>query len=135
MNARNASKPPEPVEDRSPVDEFHIGGRIATQSFLKTLSIETYEHVLDVGCGIGGSSRFAAHTFGFRVTGVDLVKEFIETGDQLCQGVGSEQKVTLLGAAPACSHLEPQSDFEIAFIVCYTAIVINRFQKIQKRGD
>jgi SAM-dependent methyltransferase len=83
------------VEDLSPVDEFHIGGRMATKSFLEALSIGADEHVLDVGCGIGGSSRFAAHTLGCRVTGVDLVKEFIETGELLCQWLGLEQKVTL----------------------------------------
>jgi cyclopropane fatty-acyl-phospholipid synthase-like methyltransferase len=68
------------------VDEFHIGGRTATKSFLDTLSIGKNEYVLDVGCGIGGTSRFVAHTYECRVAGVDLMKEFIETGTILNQG-------------------------------------------------
>jgi SAM-dependent methyltransferase len=83
-------------EDLSPVDEFHIGGRIATKSFLNKLSIGAGDHVLDIGCGIGGSSRFAALAHGCRATGVDLVKEYIQTGGTLCQWLGMKQIVTLM---------------------------------------
>ena len=83
------------VEDLAPVDEFHIGGRIATKSFLETLSLGKDEYVFDVGCGIGGTSRFVAHTYGCRVIGVDLMKEFIETGETLCEMLGLKQKVIL----------------------------------------
>jgi len=45
------------------VDEFHIGGREATQDFLKQLDICKGHKVLDIGCGIGGPSRFVASHF------------------------------------------------------------------------
>ena len=41
------------VEDLGPVDEFHIGGRIATGEFLGQLDLTSGNHVLDVGCGLG----------------------------------------------------------------------------------
>jgi hypothetical protein len=44
------------VEDLGPVDEFHIGGRVATERFLADLDISEEHHVLDVGCGLGGAA-------------------------------------------------------------------------------
>ena len=66
------------IDDLGPVDEFHIGGRVATESFLDQLNIDATHHVLDVGCGLGGGSRFAAQRYGCRVTGVDLTQEYVE---------------------------------------------------------
>ena len=83
------------VEDLAPVDEFHIGGRMATRSFLDQISIRPGDHVLDVGCGIGGASRFAARTYGCQVTGIDLTEEYVETGNTLCSWLGLENRVKL----------------------------------------
>jgi SAM-dependent methyltransferase len=83
------------VDDLGPVDEFHIGGRIATESFLDQLNINPVHHVLDVGCGLGGSGRFAATKYGCRVTGIDLTHEYVETGNTLCSWVGLGDKVCL----------------------------------------
>lgn len=83
------------IDDLALVDEFHIGGRVATRAFLDQLSLAGADHVLDVGCGIGGSSRFAAHAYGCRVTGVDLTDEYVATGNVLCEWVGLRDHVTL----------------------------------------
>lgn len=83
------------VEDLAPVDEFHIGGRMATRSFLDQIGIRPGDHVLDVGCGIGGASRFAARTYGCQVTGIDLTEEYVETGNTLCSWLGLENRVKL----------------------------------------
>jgi ubiquinone/menaquinone biosynthesis C-methylase UbiE len=83
------------IEDLAPVDEFHIGGREATRSFLDQIAIEPADHVLDVGCGIGGASRFVAQTYGCQVTGVDLTEEYVETGNTLCSWLGLENRVKL----------------------------------------
>ena len=83
------------VDDLAPVDEFHIGGRVATESFLDQLAISQDHHILDVGCGLGGGSRFAALRYGCQVTGVDLTPEYIETGNALCEWVGLHQRVRL----------------------------------------
>ena len=83
------------IEDLAPVDEFHIGGRMATRSFLDQIGIRPEDHVLDVGCGIGGASRFAARTYGCQVTGIDLTEEYVETGNTLCSWLGLENRVKL----------------------------------------
>ena len=104
------------IEDLAPIDEFHIGGRAATEGFLDQLGIETDDHVLDVGCGLGGSSRFAAHRYGSRVTGVDLTYEYVETGNVLTSWVGLEDLVMLeQGDASATAHAD--DTFDKAFML------------------
>jgi len=70
------------VDDLAPVDEFHIGGRRASEEFLDQLGFSAQMHVLDVGCGLGGAARFVASRYGSRVTGIDLTAEYVETGQQ-----------------------------------------------------
>ena len=104
------------VEDLSPVDEFHIGGRQATGDFLDQLRLRTDDHVLDIGCGIGGAARFAATRYGSTVTGVDLTGEYIETGNTLCSWVGLSNQVTLLHESAVDMPFEDGS-FDTAYML------------------
>jgi ubiquinone/menaquinone biosynthesis C-methylase UbiE len=83
------------IEDLAPVDEFHIGGRQASEDFVGRLGLSADHHVLDIGCGLGGTSRFVAKTCGCRVTGIDLTPEFVETGQTLCRWVGLSDRIDL----------------------------------------
>lgn len=83
------------VEDLGPVDEFHIGGRLATEQFLSQLKFSEQDHVLDVGCGLGGASRFVASTYKARVSGVDLTQEYIDTGNALSKWVNLDHRIKL----------------------------------------
>ena len=83
------------IEDLAPVDEFHIGGRIATDNLLDQLDFSEQDHILDVGCGIGGASRLIATRFNNRVTGLDLTQEYIDVGKALCAWIGLDKQVTL----------------------------------------
>ncbi len=95
------------IDDLGPVDEFHIGGREATETFLDQLGIKADHHILDVGCGLGGGSRYAARRYGCRVTGVDLTQEYVETGNELCEWVGLRDRISLEAEdATALSHLD-----------------------------
>ena len=73
------------IYDLSTVDEFHIGGLKATQDFINKLNIDSSYHVLDIGCGIGGPSRYTAETFKCKITGIDLTKEYIEVGNKISE--------------------------------------------------
>lgn len=104
------------VDDLAPVDEFHIGGRMATEAFLDQLAPQQSDHVLDVGCGLGGASRFAAQHYGCRVTGIDLTSAYVETGTLLCSWVGLEGRVTLQqGDATATPYAD--SAFDKAYLL------------------
>jgi len=83
------------VDDLAPVDEFHIGSRIATAHLLDQLHFTKTDHVLDVGCGLGGAARYVASKYGCQVDGIDLTPEYIDTGNVLCGWVGLDKRVTL----------------------------------------
>ena len=83
------------IEDLAPVDEFHIGGRQATEHFVGQLNISEQDHILDVGCGLGGASRYVANRYNNHVTGIDLTEEYIETGNVLCAWVKLDQHISL----------------------------------------
>jgi len=76
------------LEDLAPVDEFHIGGRQATQHALSKMSLAASDHVLDVGCGLGGAARYIAAEFGCRLTGIDLTPEYIDVAQKLTARLG-----------------------------------------------
>lgn len=51
--------------------------------------------MLDIGCGLGGSARFAAKAYGVQIVGVDLTPEYVETGQVLCDWVGMSDRIKL----------------------------------------
>ena len=65
-------------DDLAPIDELHSRGREATIDLARSLKLKGDEIVLDLGCGIGGPSRYLAKTYGCRVTGLDLTPEFCD---------------------------------------------------------
>lgn len=89
------AEPPLPPDILAPVDEFHIGGRAATEAFVASLHLNSGSRVLDLGCGLGGPARFIAQTTGAQVTGIDLTEEFIETGRALTEMTGQGDLVRL----------------------------------------
>lgn len=81
------------VDALAPVDEFHIGGRPAATELCAQLEFEATHHVLDVGCGIGGTARFIAATFGAEVTGIDITPSYTAVGEELTRWTGLAERV------------------------------------------
>ncbi len=71
--------------DLAPVDEFHMGGRAATQYVIGMMHLSPGMHVLDIGSGLGGLARYLAAECGCRATGIDLTPEFVEVANTLTQ--------------------------------------------------
>lgn len=82
------------VDDFAPVDEFHIRGRTATEELARLAKVQPSSQVLDVGCGMGGTSRFLADRFECRVTGIDLTEEFCRVAESFSKRVGLEDQTT-----------------------------------------
>ena len=89
-------------DDLQPVDEFHIRGETATKELIKLAEFTSDMHILDVGCGIGGSTRRLSLETGCRVTGIDLSEAYIDTAERLTQLLDMQDQVTF----HACSALE-----------------------------
>jgi len=83
------------VDDLGPVDEFHTGGRQASEHFIDQLGFTPDMHILDIGCGLGGPARFVASRYRCRVDGIDLTPEYIETGRVICGWVGLDDRISL----------------------------------------
>lgn len=89
-------------DDLQPVDEFHIRGDVATKELIKLAEFTSDMHILDVGCGIGGSTRRLSLETGCRVTGIDLSEAYIDTAERLTQLLDMQEQVLF----HACSALE-----------------------------
>lgn len=76
------------LEDLAPIDEFHIRGRAATLELARAAGLDENKRVLDVGSGVGGTSRCLAKEFGCRVTGIDLTDEYCRAAAMLSAKVG-----------------------------------------------
>jgi SAM-dependent methyltransferase len=79
--------------DLAPVDEFHVRGRQATQELAEKVHPTGAARVLDLGCGLGGASRFLAATYGCHVTGIDLTEEYCQAAAALAEWVGLSDRV------------------------------------------
>lgn len=75
-------------EDLAPIDAFHIRGRPATLELARAAGLDATKRVLDVGSGIGGTSRCLATEFGCHVTGIDLTEEYCRTAGMLSARTG-----------------------------------------------
>ena len=76
-------------KDLGAVDQLHTGGALATLGLMEKAKVSKKNtpsqkvHILDAGCGIGGSARLLCETFSCRITGIDLAPSFIETAREL----------------------------------------------------
>jgi SAM-dependent methyltransferase len=83
------------VEDLAPVDHFHARGFPATVELGDHLPIKAGDHILDIGCGLGGPARYFAQRFGCRVSGIDLTEPFVEAGTKLTALLDLSKQVSL----------------------------------------
>jgi SAM-dependent methyltransferase len=87
------------LDDLQPVDEFHIRGDIATKELIGLSGFTPDMHILDVGCGVGGSTRRLSYETGCRVTGIDLSDQYIEAAERLTQLLAMQDRVRFQAAS------------------------------------
>jgi SAM-dependent methyltransferase len=83
------------VEDLAPVDHFHARGFPATVDLADWLPIQPGQHILDIGCGLGGPARYMAKRFQCRVSGIDITPAFVDAGNKLTALVRMEAQVKI----------------------------------------
>lgn len=104
------------VEDLAPVDEFHIGGRVATEHLMNQLGFAQSDELLDIGCGLGGAGRFIAQTYGNKVTGIDLTGTYVSVGNKLTDWTNLKHLVALQQGS-ALSMPFRESSFDGAYML------------------
>ncbi len=95
------------VEDLAPVDHFHARGLVATVELADRLPVKAGDHLLDIGCGLGGPARYFAQRFGCRVSGIDMTGPFVEAGRKLTALLGLSERVSI---EPGDAHQLPYAD-------------------------
>jgi sarcosine/dimethylglycine N-methyltransferase len=104
LRAVNGPDVPITPDTLAPIDHFHAKGAVATEELVALLQPKASDHLLDIGCGIGGPARWIAAKYGCRITGVDLTAEFCEAARELNGLCGLADRVHILhGSAPPLS--------------------------------
>ena len=83
------------IEMLNLLDQLHRGGLNSTIAQAGMVSIGKDTRVLDAGCGVGGSSRYLAQTFGCQVKAIDLTPEYVETAEHFNKLCGLEDKISV----------------------------------------
>ncbi|WP_207063593.1 class I SAM-dependent methyltransferase [Motiliproteus sp. SC1-56] len=83
-------------EALAPVDQLHIGGRGATLRLLEQARLTPGMQVLDVGCGLGGSTRLLADAFGCYAWGLDLTGPFCDLAAALNRRLTHPPRATFI---------------------------------------
>jgi ubiquinone/menaquinone biosynthesis C-methylase UbiE len=82
------------IDDLAPADQFHGGGKAATERLARLAQLRPGMRVLDVGGGLGGPARTLAVQFDCLVTVVDLTESYVRSGEALTARVGLAGRVT-----------------------------------------
>jgi SAM-dependent methyltransferase len=99
------------VEDLAPVDQFHARGLPATVELADALPVTPHDHLIDIGCGIGGPARYMAGRFQCRVSGIDITPPYVEAGNKLSALLRMQQQVRIeLGDGERLPYANEQFD-------------------------
>jgi SAM-dependent methyltransferase len=79
--------------DLYPYDQMHGRGIVATAELAAAAALSPGMRVLDLGCGIGGASRYLTQEFQCVVTGLDLTPEFIAAAKSLTARCGLADRI------------------------------------------
>jgi ubiquinone/menaquinone biosynthesis C-methylase UbiE len=81
------------------IDQLHGGGLNSTKNQAGLVPIDKNTRVLDAGCGVGGSSRYFAHTYGCGVEAFDLTPQYVETATRLNALCGLGDRISVREAS------------------------------------
>lgn len=91
------------------VDQLHGGGLSATVAQAEMAGVSKGMRVLDAGCGVGGASRYLAHTYGCRVEAIDLTPEFVKAAEEFNRLSGISDRVSVRHGSATDLPFEDQS--------------------------
>ena len=93
MKAASISPDTVTVEQMAPVDHFHARGFPATIELADALPIKAGDHLVDIGCGIGGPARYLVERFKCKVSGIDITEPFVNAANKITKLLKMEETV------------------------------------------
>jgi len=97
------------VEMLNLIDQLHGGGFNSTKAQAELVGFAKESRVVDAGCGVGGSSRYLAHTYGCRIEAIDLTPEYVEAAERLNELCGLGDRITVRQGSVTDLPYEDQS--------------------------
>jgi SAM-dependent methyltransferase len=94
LTARGADLDALTPDTVAPVDQFHGGGKPATDRLARLAGPAAGTQVLDVGGGFGGPARTLAVEFGCLVTTVDLTASYVRAAQTLTTRMRLDDRVS-----------------------------------------
>jgi SAM-dependent methyltransferase len=79
--------------DLWPFDQLHSRGIVATREHAERAGIQPGMYVLDLGCGLGGASRYLAAECSCWVAAIDLTPNFVEAARILTARCGLAERI------------------------------------------
>ena len=76
------------------LDQYHYLGEQTCYEIVEALQLDETSHVLDIGSGVGGTSRVIAETSGCRVTAIELQEPLNALAEELTQRVELDDQIT-----------------------------------------
>jgi ubiquinone/menaquinone biosynthesis C-methylase UbiE len=101
-------------EDLAPLDQFHSRGLQATVELAQALNLDESTHVIDIGSGLGGPSRYLATKYGCRVSGIDLSQAYVDAARFLAERTGLADRVNYTCANALSLPFESEA-FDVAW--------------------
>jgi SAM-dependent methyltransferase len=77
------------------VDHLHACGFTATIQLADALPVKAGDHLVDIGCGVGGPARYMAKRFDCRVSGLDITPAFVDAAKKITALLKMEEMVKL----------------------------------------
>ena len=113
------------IEDLAPGDHFHARGLVATAELADRLAVKPGQHILDIGCGLGGPARYMAKRFACKASGIDITPPFVAAANKLSALLRMEDQVKVeLGDGQRLPY--PDATFDAAYTQHVTMNVADR---------
>ena len=124
---RTAGVDPERPNHRDlwPFDQLHSRGIVGTREHAERARIEAGMYVLDVGCGLGGASRYLAADCSCRVASIDLTPNFVEAARILTARCGLAERIEFQ-QANALALPFPDGTFDHVWSYAVTMNIANK---------
>lgn len=94
LKAKGQANGPLEPSDLVSMDQLHYGGTQAVDEAMRELAINSDDHILDVGAGLGGPARHMANEIGCAVTAVELQPDLDALGQALTERCGLSEHIT-----------------------------------------
>lgn len=120
------------LNDFSSIDLFHPAMHTGLNMLMSEFSLPKDGTALDIGCGIGGVSRYLA-SLGFTIKGVDINNNFLKIAQEITELVGLSDKITYHSLNLVNDEIPPAS-YTLANMICVIILIrdISFFRDIYK---